>query len=79
MKTCKYCGGEIPDTAKKCKYCGSWLTSKQKQNDTTKENLSQNAKKKNNKSINMFLKIILYGFLIITIIISLNNIISQSV
>ena len=25
MKTCKYCGGEIMDTAKKCKHCGEWL------------------------------------------------------
>ncbi len=25
MKTCKYCGGEVIDTAKKCKHCGEWL------------------------------------------------------
>ena len=25
MKTCKYCGGELMDTAKKCKHCGEWL------------------------------------------------------
>lgn len=25
MKTCKYCGGELIDTAKKCKHCGEWL------------------------------------------------------
>lgn len=25
MKTCKYCGGEIMDTAKKCKHCGEWI------------------------------------------------------
>ncbi len=25
MKICKYCGGEVIDTAKKCKHCGEWL------------------------------------------------------
>ena len=25
MKTCKFCGGEVSDTARKCKHCGEWL------------------------------------------------------
>ena len=25
MKTCKYCGSELIDTAKKCSHCGEWL------------------------------------------------------
>lgn len=73
-KSCPYCGKEIFATARKCKHCGSWLTADQKKkNNETKGTLSQNS---DNKNINMFLKIALYGFLIITIIISLNNIIS---
>ena len=32
MKTCKYCGGEVIDTAKKCKHCGKWLN---KESETT--------------------------------------------
>lgn len=38
MKTCKYCGGEILDTAKKCKHCGEWventLTKAEEENQT---------------------------------------------
>lgn len=25
MRTCKYCGEEVSDTAKKCKHCGEWV------------------------------------------------------
>jgi len=39
MRNCKYCGGEVSDTAKKCKHCGEWLNEENEQTEVNKPNI----------------------------------------
>jgi len=67
MKTCKYCGGEVSDTAKKCKYCGEWLN---EENDKTTINKNRIQKQTDSKAKNTKITAILLSIVILTIFIT---------
>lgn len=72
MKTCKYCGGEVSDTAKKCKYCGEWLTASGQK--TNKNKSIQNKKdSKIKRIIDIFLRVALVILIIFAFILSVNK------